>query len=106
LDSSEFVYQPEHWDLGTVEERIHHLRRLVLLHSILYYRFDNPIISDGQFDSWARELAKKQKDNPEASERVHYHKEAFRDFEGETGFHLPLEDERTLARATKILEGQ
>jgi hypothetical protein len=100
---SEFVYKQEHWELGTAEERIHHLRRIVLLHSILYYKMDSSIVTDAQFDAWARELAHAQRDNPKASQRVHYHREAFADFTGATGFHLPLDDERANNRAQRTL---
>lgn len=83
-----------------IEELIHRRRRQVLVHSILYYRMGKSTLTDVQFDAWARELAKLQKDNPEASERVEYMREEFSDFSGETGYHLPLMDEN----ATRVAE--
>lgn len=96
-------YVPEHWIPGTKEERIHHLRRIVLIHSILYYRFDASVISDYQFDSWSRELAALQENDREASERVQYYKDAFRGFDGSSGFYLPLYDKRATNKALWLL---
>lgn len=75
-----------------IQELIHRRRRQVLVHSILYYTFDTNIISDALFDEWASELAHLQRDNPVDSEAVEYMREEFRDYTGETGYHLPLKD--------------
>lgn len=96
-------YTQEHWDLGSIEELIHHRRRQVLTHSILYYRLDASIIPDTLFDGWAYELAEVQRENPEASERVVYHREAFINFNGETGHHLPLLDLKATETAFRLL---
>lgn len=85
-----------------MEERIHHLRRLVLLHSVLYYRMGTTLVEDTQFDKWAYELVELQKTHPEAAERVYYHRDAFLDFTGETGFDLPLTDEGALRTAERM----
>jgi hypothetical protein len=62
------------------------------------------ILPDATFDSWARELAKLQQDHPEISAQVKYMREAFEDFAGETGYHLPLMDERANAVALELLD--
>jgi hypothetical protein len=103
---TEWVYVPEYWETGTVEERIHHLRRIVLSHSVLYYSIGDSVVSDYQFDTWARELAKLQIENPKASERVYYHREAFMGFTGETGYDLPLTDEGAIRAAERMLKGK
>jgi hypothetical protein len=64
------------------------------VHSILYYRFDTTIVPDSTFDAWAQELALLQSTHPEDSGAVEYYREEFKDFAGETGFHLPLWDPR------------
>lgn len=97
-------YVPEHWEPGTVEERIHYLRRVVLVHSVLYYSMGDSVVPDYQFDNWAKELAKLQVDSPEASERVYYHREAYRGFTGETGFDLPLTDEGAIRAAERMIQ--
>lgn len=98
-----YPYIPEYWEVGSVEELIHRRRRNVLLHSVLYYRFDTSIIDDNTFNAWALELARLQKAFPEASERVHYHRDAFRDFSGETGYHLPMDDRRVMNSAYRAM---
>lgn len=89
--------------MSMVEERINRLRRQVLVHSIIYYRLGTSVIDDSVFDSRARELAQLQKDHPKQSENVEYMREAFRDFTGETGYHLPLDDERAYNVALEIV---
>jgi hypothetical protein len=103
---SKSTFVQEHWDPGTIEERIHHLRRIVLIHSILYYRFDESVISDYQFDSWSRELAALQQNNKDASERVIYYREAYREFDGSSGYFLPLYDKRATNRAIRLLRDE
>lgn len=87
-----------------ISELILRRRRQVLVHSILYYRLGESIISDHIFDSWARELAKLQQDNPKLSENIPYMREAFWDYTGETGYYLPLTDERATKVALDILK--
>lgn len=97
-------YVAEHFEPGTVEERIHHLRRIVLIHSILYYQFDVTVVKDNVFDGWSYELATLQDGNPEAFEAVQYMKEAFRDFDGSGGSMLPLSDPRATSRALRLYQ--
>lgn len=97
------VYLQEHWDLDSIEELIHRRRRQILVHSILYYRLDTTVISDHQFDAWARELAAAQKGHLKASERVIYQREAFANFTGETGYYLPLLDRQATEVAFRVL---
>lgn len=89
--------------MGSVEELIRRRRHQVLVHSILYYRHGESTLSDATFDAWARELAQLQRDNPDISASVEYQREAFADFAGETGYHLPLMDERANAAALDVL---
>lgn len=64
-------------------------RRLqMLVHSNLYYHQDHPLITDKQFDSWAKELVQLQSKYPEIASRVDYHKD-FEDYDGSTGMDLP-----------------
>ncbi len=63
-------------------------RRLqILVHSYLYYEKDTNIISDKQWDTWARELVKLQQENPQVAKLVIYDKE-FKGFDATTGFHF------------------
>ena len=87
----------------TIRELIHRRRRQVLVHSILYYRLGKPLISDRQFDRWVNELADLQQRYPDQAAAVAYHRGAFRDFAGSTGFDLPLDDPQATATARRLL---
>ncbi|AYN57762.1 DNA ligase [Arthrobacter phage DrManhattan] len=67
-------------------------RRQILVHSILYYKLDRPLIADHVYDKWAQELIRLQTDYPDIAAHVGYHDEAFQSFTSSTGFDLPLDD--------------
>lgn len=85
-----------------IAELIQQRRFQILLHSCIYYQFNSNLISDKKFDSWARELAQLQSDYPEIASQVLYAKE-FEDFDGTTGFDLPLENEWVMRKASQLL---
>ena len=60
--------------------RIRRMRRQILVHSIIYYRFSDNLIDDFKYDKIARELVKLQAKNPEISEKVQDFINDFRDF--------------------------
>lgn len=70
-------------------ERLVHLRRLLLIHSYLYYIRNHNLVSDHQWDAWARELVGIQ---DLIGWRFDFYDEAFRDWTGDTGMHLPADD--------------
>ncbi|OYD08569.1 DNA ligase LigA-related protein [Paludifilum halophilum] len=85
--------------LGLIRRR----RRQVLIHSFLYYRMNTSIVSDGQYDGWARELAELQTKYPEIAAEVEY-AEYFADFgESVTGFDLPLHLPEVEQAARRVL---
>lgn len=59
-----------------VRELIKRRRRQILVHSYIYYRLQETIISNDFFDSWATELIELQQLHPDLSEEV----ELFDDF--------------------------
>ena len=79
-------------------------RHQILVHSYLYYHYNISLISDNQFDAWAKELVQLQKDNPQLSEKVFYYKDAFKGFDGTTGFDLPYTDPRIIRKAELLLK--
>jgi NAD-dependent DNA ligase adenylation domain len=79
-------------------------RHQVLVHSILYYRFDSPLISDHTYDSLAQELIQLQREHPGISEGVDYKLGAFRDFTSSTGYDLPLFSPGEVAVAETLLK--
>lgn len=80
-------------------------RRLqVLVHSCLYYYFNHSLVSDRQWQSWADELVSLQEKYPLTSERVDYH-QAFKNFDGTTGFDLPITNPEIIRKAQQLLKG-
>ena len=71
-----------------VKELIERRRRQLAVHSYLYYRLDESIISDHKFDAWAMELVDLQNKYPKIAATAIY-AEYFGDFDGSTGYDLP-----------------
>lgn len=72
---------PRRW---TIKEKIDFLQRKIIINSILYYEFDNPKLSDKQYDETCKQLVELQKDYDGESQYGY----AFYDFDGTTGFDL------------------
>lgn len=79
-------------------------RHQILVHSYLYYHYNMSLISDSQFDAWAKELVQLQADNPQLSEKVFYYRDAFRGFDGTTGYDLPYTDPRIARKADLLIK--
>lgn len=92
------------WQQASLAEKILRLRRMVLVNSIIYYRLNRSIISDAFFDEIAYELASYQKVCPEFCAELGYFDDEFADFNGETGFHLPLYDPRATNVAQRLVQ--
>jgi len=76
-----------------IEDQINRCRRNIMVHSVVYYVFNDNLISDSEYDFWGQRLIFLQAAYPEASENTPYMLEEFRTFSGTTsGFNLPLED--------------
>ena len=85
-----------------IAEKIQQRRYQMLVHSCLYYHLNQNIISDKQWDEWARELRDLQNQFPEISKQVTLY-EYFKDWDASTGAFLPLNDEWVVAKAQKLL---
>lgn len=70
-----------------VKDRIIHLRRMLLVHSCIYYGLDKNLISDDKWQELADELTRLQTDNPNLV--IEFYDNEFKDWNGSTGFHLP-----------------
>ena len=78
-------------------------RRLqILVHSAIYYRFNESIISDFTYDAWSKELAELQKQYPKEAAQAP-HAEAFADFDGSTGYDLPINEPWVVNKAQQLL---
>jgi hypothetical protein len=87
-----------------IKELINRRRLQIVVHSCIYYRFDNNLLSDFQYDKWAKELQGLQKQYPDIASECVYAKE-FIDFtETGSGYNLPINDPHVVAKARQLLE--
>lgn len=70
-----------------IMELIGRRRRQIIVHSVIYYRFNNNLIADHTFDRWCKELVDLQDNYPDLADNVVFSAE-FKGFRGETGFHF------------------
>lgn len=89
-------------DPDDIRELISRRRRQLIVHSIIYYRLNENLISDYQWSQWAVELDRLQKQYPEIASRCCYAK-AFKDFDPSTGYNLPLGDPHLTSLALRLL---
>lgn len=61
------------------------------------------IISDAQFDKWARELVELQRRHPDIAKRICYNKD-FEDWDTSTGAFLPIRDPWVMKKSKQLLE--
>jgi hypothetical protein len=85
-----------------IAELITRRRRQILVHSVIYYRWNDNVIDDHTFDLWSKELAELQEKYPDIAAECEWH-EAFADFDGSTGAFLPLHDPDALNMAGRVL---
>lgn len=90
-------------DIQTIRELIERRRRQVLVHSVIYYRFNSNVVTDAVWASWALELEELQAKYPDISKDAWY-AEYFEDFEHSTGYSLPLDDPWAYRKAQLIME--
>lgn len=86
----------------TIEDKINQRRRQILVHSVIYYELNDNIISDHQWSEWANELVELQTKYPDIAQRCVYAAE-FKNFDGSTGFNLPLNDPWANHKARQLL---
>ena len=78
----------------------------MLIHSCIYYRLDSSVISDHEWMSRAQRLAKVQDAVKTAKGHcnIGFYDEAFADWDGSSGFQLPLADPWVVDKSRYILE--
>lgn len=85
-----------------VAELLNRRRRQILVHSIIYYKMDDNLISDSAWSAWATELEELRKKYPDIAAKVPYAEE-FKDFDHSTGMNLPLDDPWAVNKARQLL---
>lgn len=83
-----------------VVTRVAHLRRLMLVHSCIYYEMDTNVVSDHKWQEWADELVSLQLLYGEV---FGFYDRAFAGWTAATGCHLPLNDPDVTNAAKKLL---
>lgn len=89
--------------MSDIKSLIEQRRRQMLVHSCIYYRHDKSIVSDQQFDKWAKELVELQALFPELAKECVY-AEYFDDWDGTTGYHLPTWLPEVERKARQLIE--
>lgn len=89
-------------DSEQIEELINRRRRQILVHSVIYYKMDDNIVSDSQWSIWAKELDELQKKYPNIAKGCVF-ADDFEDFDPSSGFNLPLEDTWAIGKARHLL---
>ena len=84
-----------------IAEKIQQRRYQLLIHSCIYYHLNQNIISDKQWDIWARELVSLQKQYPRISEKVTLY-QYFKDWDASTGAFLPITEEWVIKIASRF----
>ncbi len=87
----------------TVKEKIRQRRSQMLVHSCLYYKMDESIVSDDKWQQWANELTLLQTENPSEC-NIGFYDEEFADWDGASGAFLPLDDPNVISKASHILK--
>lgn len=86
-----------------VAAKIQQRRYQILVHSLLYYELDMNLVPDAQWVAWGQELVHLQATYPDIASRVIF-AEAFKCFDGSTGFHLPFRDAQVVNIAYRLLK--
>lgn len=86
-----------------VAAKIQQRRYQILVHSLIYYELDMNLVSDANWAKWATELVELQKANPTISSQVIF-AEAFKNFDGSTGYNLPYCDAQVVNIAYRLLQ--
>ena len=85
-----------------IAEKIQQRRLQMLVHSYIYYRMDDNIVTDHKWSAWATELADLQNKYPDIEKQVPFRK-GFEDWDGSSGAFLPLNEPWIKTKARKLL---
>lgn len=93
---------PNIMDTENIAEKILRRRRQILVHSVIYYKFNDNIIDDKKWSEWALELEQLQKEFPDIATNLQW-AEKFKDFDHSSGYNLPLDDPWATKKAQQLL---
>jgi hypothetical protein len=81
---------------------INRRQRQILVHSYLYYKLNENIWNDSQFDQASVELVQLMKEHSEKAKESQWYND-FKDWDGSSGFDLPFTNESTISAAYRTL---
>lgn len=90
--------RPAGW---TVQQEIKMLRAQMLIHSCLYYILDESILTDHQWQDRADRLTQLQNAHPDQN-KLGFYDDDFANWDGSSGYHLPLTDPWVVNKALQI----
>lgn len=88
---------------SSIAAKIQQRRYQILVHSLLYYELDMNLVSDAKWAEWGKELVELQTSHPDIASQVIF-ADAFKSFDGSTGFHLPFRDKQVVNIAYRLLK--
>ena len=88
-----------------IAEKIQQRRLQMIVHSAVYYVFNDNIVSDSKWSQWGRELKDLQEKYPDIASKVIF-AEAFKDWDASTGFNLPIHDNWVTKRAIQLMNSK
>lgn len=86
-----------------IAELIQRRRLQVLIHSCIYYEFNESIIPDAKWSEWALELEQLQAKYPKIAKKVIYAEE-FEGFDHSTGCDLPTRNSEVTRKARWLID--
>ena len=84
--------------VATIKQR----RLQLLVHSCIYYEFNQSIVDDATWAKWAIELEQLQAAYPAIADKVEW-SAAFKAFDHSTGYNLPVRDPWVMRKARQIM---
>ena len=90
---------------ANILSKINRRQRQILVHSCLYYQFNENLIQDHVYDAWSKELAELIQGNKDKFRGSVYYT-AFKGYDGCSGFDLPFSDPRVVGVAESLLHNR
>lgn len=85
-----------------IVELIQRRRLQLLVHSCIYYAYNENLITDDTWTKWALELEELQTQYPDIANKVRW-AEAFKGFDHSTGYNLPFDESGIRLKAIQLL---
>lgn len=85
-----------------IAEKIKQRRLQMIVHSSIYYVFNDNVVSDNTWSKWGLELKDLQEKYPDVSNKVDFAEE-FKNWDASTGFNLPINEDWVIKKAQELI---